>query len=702
MFRYTTTILTAASLLIFCSRQLCAMESGEINEDYDKSKKIVAVAAPKNQGLIFQSGFSKENLQLFFVAASTAGADPRYFVQVCKYWKYAMEYEGIPLTIDKAGILYRTRKGDYLFEDCMRRYRENIVYKASLSFKQRKNDKEQTSINFSDYKDDATGLFYYEDKENKLVYTNSPTRFHELEKTDNLFSHPKLITYIAPLHKVQDLLPTGSATSHVVLLWRLNRVKHIEHFEFLSGLTLNELSTVSMLEIYKKSLRFPAHDREYFLKIKSYDTHLDFSRLSFAHAMKEEETRKEVSATSLFFPNELLHNIFSLTLQDVPRFLKTLLCVSSHWYASLIGKSIQDDQVLYKVLSAFNQWVSSLTTNRPPLLYKPTFSVDFRLCANRPLTRQILQNWSKANIIAIHLIDNAEIMDQDIQHFTNLTDLSLSSNTKIKGDGIKNLTNLTDLDLSDNKIIKGDDIKNFTNLKLLNLFKQSHIMNDCIENFTLLTALGLGKNKLITGDGIKSLPNLTQLDLQSNNKIRGADIENLSALKILNLNKNYEITDESLKKLTNLTKLSLRKNPIITDESIKNLSNLTNLNLCENKCITGKSVKNLIALKVLDLASNNKITDKDIIDHTNLTTLNLTNNGTITFESVSNLTNLRNFFSIETSLKENIKYSFYLERYILPWQSSISFQHYLKNLNDLLKLKEVKTDLNMSFLVNAK
>jgi hypothetical protein len=183
----------------------------------------------------------------------------------------------------------------------------------------------------------------------------------------------------------------------------------------------------------------------------------------------------------------------------------------------------------------------------------------------------------RLKISALPQTDESRITGRQLRKFPNLTKLDLTNN------GNKFIEGSSDVCVMD------EDLQHLTNLNSLNLCFNNNISDQSMKFLTKLNILWLHHNNKITDDSVKYLTNLTALG--TGNNITDESVKFLTNLTVLSTGDN--ITDESVKFLTNLTELSTGNN--ITDESVKFLTNLTELDAGNN--ITDEALKCLPHLK---------------------------------------------------------------------------------------------------------
>ena len=197
-------------------------------------------------------------MQLCFVESSKRGADPRVVERVCKEWYNAMRYIKSAPLVDLAGIPYTTKLNDIFMEDCMRRYREGLVFRATLFYKRGQEDEER-KIRFSDFKDGTADLSECGDEASKQVYTTSRERFFEVGGANE----NKLVTFIGSRHLVEDLLPTRShAAVHIVFLWRWGSSSDTSKVDCLATSNIEEVSSKNVFENWRGVITAYARDDE--------------------------------------------------------------------------------------------------------------------------------------------------------------------------------------------------------------------------------------------------------------------------------------------------------------------------------------------------------------------------------------------------------------------------------------------------------
>lgn len=237
IFSMTKKIVVAVGILVFCSGQFDAFASKLILDDLDEQPRKPFVIATTDDSCPI-TNMIPDLMKSILAKANKDGADPRDLECVCKYWYNCMRYAGVAPTLDIENIPYTTKKNDYFMEDCMRRYREALVFGATLFYKKGQIGVER-AILFSDFKDGTANLKDCEGEDGKQVYTYNRTRFLEVggPNTD------KLVTFIGPRHWVEDLLPPNACSSSIVILWKLGNVKLDAGFDFLTSCSVDEISS---------------------------------------------------------------------------------------------------------------------------------------------------------------------------------------------------------------------------------------------------------------------------------------------------------------------------------------------------------------------------------------------------------------------------------------------------------------------------
>ena len=127
---------------------------------------------------------------------------------------------------------------------------------------------------------------------------------------------------------------------------------------------------------------------------------------------------------------------------------------------------------------------------------------------------------------------------------------------------LNHLTNLIELSAHNNHVITNDSIKRLINLQNLNLWNCTHISNiNQLKNLTELDASG--GNCVINDNGIKDLENLIILKALDNRNI--TCVNHLQNLEKLDASGFCGINDNGMSKLLKLKSLYFYRNEKITN-----------------------------------------------------------------------------------------------------------------------------------------
>ena len=195
MFKYTKMIITAASLLAFCSGQLYAGLTAGTDVEDDKPKRTGVVATTGTPDPRFQEDMPKEIMRLIFVEASK-DTKPGCLASVCGHWHNVMREDNPIEPLLNYSTLNRFMK------DCMKIWWTEIFYKGVLLYKD-PNDGKEITLRVSELKEPFKGTFDLSacgNTANKLVITTSVDRFFKV-KAEN---EERVVILITPRHVVEE------------------------------------------------------------------------------------------------------------------------------------------------------------------------------------------------------------------------------------------------------------------------------------------------------------------------------------------------------------------------------------------------------------------------------------------------------------------------------------------------------------------
>ncbi|AYV81111.1 MAG: hypothetical protein Harvfovirus17_5 [Harvfovirus sp.] len=207
------------------------------------------------------------------------------------------------------------------------------------------------------------------------------------------------------------------------------------------------------------------------------------------------------------------------------------------------------------------------------------------------------------------LIHPEKTTNTEIDHLTQLKNLSIDSNKFLLGATLRKFTNLEQLSLSGNTVIQTNDLE-YLKLSLRSLsISDNDTINPRILPKLQLTKLNIMYNKAVTFDIIFQCKTIRDLSISDDKLILGKSLSTLTFLQKLTIKsayirEDYEVNYDMLNSLTSLTELHFVENdiatPLIKDSKLSLLINLTNLTICSDvfmgSCFV--NLKNLIRLKI--------------------------------------------------------------------------------------------------------